>query len=94
MKTHTINEDFVSGDQSGDVENGDSKNTFSACRHTKTKSRFLASANCHMILVGKMEDTLVAFLLVFIANLIAVYQLNIFVLLFIGLVLCVKNAYA
>ena len=43
------------------------------------------SAHCHVILVSEMEDKFVAFLLVFIANLLAVYQLNIFIILLMEL---------
>ena len=49
------------------------------------KTALLGSALCHVILLDKMEDKLVAFPLVFISNLFAVYQLNAFIILLTNL---------
>ena len=66
------------------VETSIEKRSFSSCKRLKTKTT-TESTHCHVISFDKMADNLPASLLVFISNLLVIYQLNVFIILLTNL---------
>ena len=78
-------ETFESGDQSGDLKNGDNKNACFLRVNTEKRKRYSLVNPLSRDFAGKMDEEVVTVLLVFISNLLAVYQLNLYLVLLMEL---------